>query len=513
MESTAPGAYSQQIEETQIDCGKSEKISSNISKYNVSSAPSKGGVSFDITTTSIQEYQEDHHLLMSNISNSYFKNYCGLGSKDPVQRFQAQKRFGGCLIISAVLLLVTLFVIIPAIITSLVNKSSLDVESVTLQYPTNTTFQSTTVQKFSGAGSLKAKAKLGTLDIYWENAGVSTQVIALSSSGTITVGGSSAITMTSDATVVNEQAMSDMLLYAVDATVVNWKFDGSADVTFITTAKVQLSKSVQLNGYQDFPVAPVLNSVTTLAGVDNTLSTSISATMTSVASMEMHLGQNMYFSVMSNNTVVGVGMIPNFVMSTGSFNINATVNLTYSNEQEYQQVMRVLSNYSMELETPMTMFGFYTETPIVWLAPALSSMKMDSKMPGATDPFLQMFYLYNKVPPVGIPFQMVIYNPEAVPLNVTAINGILIYQGVTIANVNEAGLSIYCPSFVNTTSPEMISTSDPSGEALIKFNELILAGSGLVDTVATLTFTLGNSFDAVVSYEQYNILLVVVPIA
>jgi hypothetical protein len=417
---------------------------------------------------------------------AYCHDYCGLTSKDPVKKFRAQKAFGACFVFAVAMTFITLFAIIPAVIKSIVDKSSLDVESVTLQYPTNTSFQSTTVQKFTGAGNLKAKAKLGTLDVYWDNAGASTEVISLANSGTITVGGSSPITMTSQATVVNEQAMSDMLLYAVDATTINWSMKGSADVTFITSTNVQLSKSVTLNGYQDFPVPPVLGTVTTVAGVNNTLTTEISAVLTSVSSMEMHLGQNMYFHVMSNSTPVGTGMIPDFVMYSGSFPINATVQLSYSNSAEYDQLMRVMSNFSMGLLSPLTLFNFYTADPVVWLAPALSSMSMDSSMPGATVPFLQLFYLYNQPIPVDVPFSMVIYNPEAIPINVTSIVGILIYQGVTIAEVNQQNIGIYCPSFQNTTSPQMISTSDPSGAALVKFDELVAAGGGLVDTIGKL---------------------------
>mgnify|MGYP003385568988 FL=1 len=456
----------------------------------VSSSELDNRLTFNISQKEIQDDKADRGLLESNeYPNTYFQDYCGLRSSDPVKKFKAQKIFGCFCALSIAMILISLFVIIPAVITSIVDKSTLDVESVTLQYPTNTSFQSTTVQKFDGAGSLKAKAKLGTLAVYWENAGTSTQVIDLSSSGTITVGGSAPITMTSQALVVNEQAMSDMLLYAVDATTLNWGMQGSADITFITSTKVYLDKSVSLDGYQDFPVAPVIHSVSTVSGVGNTLTTSIYSTLTSVASMEMHLGQNMYFSVKSNGTVVGSGMMPNFVMYTGSFSINATVNLTYSNTAEYNQVMRVMSNFSMGLESPLTLFDFHLEDPIVWLSPALLSMSMNSSMPGATESFLQMFYLFNKIPPIDVPFEMVIYNPETIPVTVQDIVGVLIYQGVIIANVNETNISIYCPPGVNTTSPKMISSSTLSGPTLEKFNELLENGGGLVDTIGEFHIT------------------------
>jgi len=266
-----------------------------------------------------------------------------------------------------------------------------------------------------------------------------------------------------------------------------------------------------LNGYDNFPVPPNISSVATVAGINNTLSTSIVATMTSVSSMQMHLGQNMLFSVLNHGIRVGSGEIPDFVMQTGAFPISATVNLTWNTVEEYDQLMLLMSNYSMGITTPLNLVNFYTLEPIVWLAPALSTMNMPSSMPGATEPFLQEFLLYEKVIPESIPFSMVVYNPEGVSVNITAITGQLIYEGVIIAYVNQPSIAIYVPPGDTVTSPQYPSDSASSPEAIVAYNNLIANGGGLVDTIANITMVLGVSFEAVISYSQENITLVVVP--
>jgi hypothetical protein len=365
-----------------------------------------------------------------------------------------------------------LCVIIPAIMQSLVNHADLTISAVTIVNPTTASFQAVNVQTFTNAGSITATAYTNHLNINW-NTPTGGQLVQLGKSNEFEVKNNHQVSMTSTATVENEDAFTNFNSAAINGSSMTWQLSGDVDVTFVVTAKCNLDKTVTIQGFDNFPIPPNVTCVNTTGGTAAVLHNLITATMTSTSDISIQFGQTMHFLLKSAGITVGVGSIPNYDMVSGTSVVNADVALSYSSTEEKTQLMRVLSNYSNGMTSPVTMSNFYTETTIDWLAPALNSISMDTIMPGATASFVINVTMFEPVDPErGVDFTMLLYNPIDTDTTITHIAGDFSYQGVVFGTI-DTDTYIYLPTHKRTMSPKLTAEPAPGAAAIKAYADLV----------------------------------------
>lgn len=193
---------------------------------------------------------------------------------------------------------------------------------------------------------------------------------------------------------------------------------------------------------------------------------------------------------------IGVGTIHNMYLKTGVFDVEADVALGYSNDQEYHQLMQVISNFTMGLNSPISLGPFSTATPIQWLAPGLSLISLPTFIPGLEEKLIGRVDMYPTSPtPVVIPFTMDINNPVDTEISLSYIKADIFTSGVHIAYVDSA-VDIVIPAQTTVTSP------------LINATVIVFDGSHsqfYIDITSLLTGSI-DEFPIMVNYSQYQIL-------
>jgi hypothetical protein len=430
------------------------------------------------------------------------------------KRSKRRKCFFGVILFMTISILLLIYVIIPLLIQDMVDKSGLEMQSILITNPSDTKFTSTCVQKFSNTGSLQATALMKNIKISWEYAGGGTAV-ELTDFNEIVVGGGNdkEQTLTSTATIINNTALSDINIYAVSNKDVEWHFTGDIDVTYFITVNVRIDKYVTLYGYDSFPIAPIQNGMKTWGGSHNQLYSKLNLTMYSSATIEMELGQTMYFNIINEGIIIALGSIPNYSVHAGPNSVEANITLVYNNDEQYNQVMKVFSNYTSGFSSPVNLVDFYTIPSIPWLQPSLDTINMNSYFPSSTASILH-FYLYSPINPLNdIYVKIVMYNGEDVDVNVQHIYGKLFYQDVQIGYVDTTNTvnfeGVHIPPKSNVTTIKLLTTDIITTAAVKAYKSLVDAGGGLVDTY-DLTIMNISSFVANFSYVQRNVELTVI---
>jgi hypothetical protein len=407
-----------------------------------------------------------------------------------------------------IIILLSQFVIIPAVIQSMVNSSGLDIKTILITNPTDTTFNSQCVEEFTNTGSLSATAKMKKITIGWDHSGGG-DAIELTEFNDLTVGGDEKWqSMISTATVINSTILSNINTYAISNEDLQWHLTGYSDIYFLGIPyEVTINKKATLNGYNSFSVSPIVHSLNTILGTTENIVTTINLTMTSLASIQMELGQSMEFIVTSNDIQIGVGSIPNYSIYNGPNNLLANITLSYSNTIEYDQLMAILSNFTSGISSPIVMKAFSTTPSVSWLTQSLNSVKMNTVMPPSSDPFVKSFTIYypnicsnvNKNPQITL----TMYNPEAINISINYIYGKLYSGTQQIGYINTfQNITIEPKQTIITPRIETVPLgTGPSSEAYVS---LCRAGGGFVNTHDSLLMDIGG-FAANFSYVQNNV--------
>lgn len=149
---------------------------------------------------------------------------------------------------------------------------------------------------------------------------------------------------------------------------------------------------------------------------------------------------------------IGVGTIANMFLRTGVFDVVADVALTYTSDEEYNQLMQVISNFTMGLNSPVVMGPFATETPVAWLAPGLSLILLPTFIPGLDEQLIVQVDMYPpSADPEIIPFTMEMVNPIDTAIYLSYINADIYSSGIKIAYVDSA-VDIVIPAHSTVTS-------------------------------------------------------------
>lgn len=206
--------------------------------------------------------------------------------------------------------------------------------------------------------------------------------------------------------------------------------------------------------------------------------------------------QDVIFSVSSFGVVIGSGIIKDMFLKTGVFDVVANVSLSYSNDQQYYQLMQVISNFTMGLNAPVTLGPFKTATTVVWLAPGLSQIYLPTFIPGLQESLIEQVDMYPpSATPDVIPFTMVMVNPIDTEISLSYIRADIFSSGFNIAFVDEA-VDIVIPARSTITSP------------LINATIIVFDGSHstfYVDITSLLTGKI-DEFPVLFNYSQAQII-------
>lgn len=416
----------------------------------------------------------------------------------------------------SLLLMLTFLVIIPSVVRGMVDSTPLTINSAMISNPNDDFFHSTVVQSMA-AGPIPATLQFNSLTISWDESGGG-DLLSLSECNELSIEGDKPLTMNAKAHVQNVTALKNFNKFSVHEKNVQWNIHGKAVVTAIIPVSVDIRKTVTLSGFNGFPIAPVIHDVTTTGGTSDGLMSTIHATLTSVSNIAMEFDQDLYFDLYSNDTRVGLGVIRDATFALGSFNVTIESTL-FSNDdpQSYDELMRVVSRYASGQSSPISLRSFYTPRVVTWLQPALSSLDLESHIPGIKGTFLQEIFLY--IPtrmifqlsktyvhllfsnPIDIPIEIVnIYSK--VYCNITGEN--VFFSTMTAPNVglklapNSMGLSrsLY-------TTPVM---SDPTASTAT-LDALLAAKLGYFYVESDITFVIGDGFAANITYISEHVLV------
>lgn len=385
------------------------------------------------------------------------------------------------------------------------NSSTLTVVTTEISSLTNTSFTTATTVQFTGVDGPAVKFQLHTADVSWDQES-STTMVTLSDSNTLTVRNDHESTMTSQATVDNSEAFADFNTYLMHADSGTWKLSGTAYVTYIVKAKVNLDKSLVFNGYNNFSVPPVVQSTNLTNGTLTTLYSVASVTVTSQSNVQFNLAQDMYYRLFFGGQQVGIGYIPKYSIYPGAVTQTSYIQFSYNTAAQQAALMQMLSYYTCGLNSNLTLQNFYIDPPITWMTSALDSISMDSSLPGTEDKLIIQITIYNKGNPTKLPFSLQLYNPQAIPVTMYSLVSNVTYKNTVIAKVNIPSIDppIVIPPYQNVTSQQLPSTSYVNSASA----QLLAAGGGIG---ATFNYIGANfsEFPTKFYYYQYNVTFVV----
>ena len=396
--------------------------------------------------------------------------------------------------------------IIPAIIQDFVDSTNLQIQSTTIMSPNNVAFQSVVVQSFSQAGPIPATAQLNDLTVSFDGPGGG-NLITLSGTPAFTVS-TSPVTLNALATVDNITAFADFNRQAINAKTIQWHLQGTVDVTAIVKTTVNLNKVVTLNGFDNFPIAPIVHSVNTTSGTPSMLTNVIHSTLNSVADINIFFGQTLHFNITSEGIVIGAGLIADAKFLSGPFEILANASLFADNDVSRVQLNKFLSNFSSGIPSTVNLVQFSTLDPVIeWLQPSLASMSLPAAMPGLQSHLLIQITLIIKGSDLknGIQFKMELFNPEpAVSITMFSIAGKILINSTVIGTVNNTNVDIFIPpeTTIETDPLPAAPASSVAAEELTL--QLIANGGGFLNVDTTINLVLGE-FPASVTFKQSNV--------
>ncbi len=398
--------------------------------------------------------------------------------------------------------------IIPAIIQSIVDQSDLTLESTEISDIQTNSFTSTTVVQFSNVnGPSGVKIELKSTNIEWDHGNFGTMV-QLGHSNTLNVKNNVDTTMTSEATVTNPAAFAAFNTYLMHNEEGVWSLSGKAEVTFLVKATVNINnKQLIFQGFNNFSVAPVVRQTNLTSGTTEILYSQALVSMTSLSNVQLSLNQNLYFRFEYEGEVLGVGHIPDYVMRPGTVDMMSYIAFSHTTSPQEEALMKLLSRYSRGIDTNVTMRQFYSTPDIAWLAPALSSISMETTLPAVKETMVKGITIYNKINPTKLPFTLTLYNPQSITVTISSIVGNLTIGATKIADVNQPNISppIVIQPFSTVTSQQLQSESYVNSASI----KLLTDGSGLGNLYNVIGAKFG-SFPASFLYTQNNVPLTVV---
>lgn len=374
--------------------------------------------------------------LSGDVSNESGGNdCCGLNSNHPEIKKTARLKFCfGCFIFLAILLPIIFLVIISEVTQHMVDESDLVIIEANIINPNDVSFSSQVTQKFENVDDVDGSLQMHQLSLYWNDGDGNKKLATLTHSNSLEIG-SSKVKLNSQANVKDVQALSDFNLFAISADQFNWRIKGTATVkTAGLHIPVDVDKTIAMRGFNNFPVSPVIDQINITGGTSEFITNTILATFTNDANIAITFGQEVSFTLKSEGIIIGEGKIDDLELKTGTFPVKAFVQLSASGTTEYDQLMKVISDFTCGRDSPVTMGPFKTATTITWLEAGLNSMNLQTSIPGLTQKLIVSADMY----PAGvtIPFTMYMSNPIDTIYKLSHITAKIYSNGIMISTID-----------------------------------------------------------------------------
>jgi hypothetical protein len=407
-------------------------------------------------------------------------------------------------IILAVMLPVTFLVILPSMVQGIVNDTAMTVDTVYMLTPSNDSFTSQVVMKFSKAPPLPATMKLNKVLVSCDELEMY-DYLSFTHSNTLHVT-TDTVTLTSFANVEDEEGLRAFTEHALQSKTFTWHLKGTATVTALGDPVItHIDKVIELNGFDGFATgAPDVTSLSVTGGTAETLSLLTKTVLNIDSNIVMSYGQNMNFNLVSNGVMVGVGTIPDCVMQRGAHEYTVTIAMTPSNDAELHEVENILGNYIAGVDTSVLMQGFFLDNSIPWMDPGLASISMNAALPSISEKLIQRIDMgpVNLLHLVNVDFTLEMYNAVESVLTITALQAMIYFEGKHIGTVDESGLNIIVQPMSAATSSKLTARTDL--KSVGPLTDLLKAGEGLLDIVSTVTLRIGD-FPVSVPYNQNQV--------
>jgi hypothetical protein len=402
-------------------------------------------------------------------------------------------------IVAAIMLPLTFVVIVPAEVNSECERLQLSVDATYVTNPTDEGFESTVFLKFSDNAMLPATAHMESAKMSWYGAGGG-HLLNLKHINTIHVS-TDIQHMKSYAMIDNVTAFTDFNEYIINANDFKWRMKGEGKIHVLgMNVLTPIDKSLDMHGYNNFLVNPVISNVTTGTGTPTILYATAEATLYSTANIVLNFGQSLHFHIKSNGFTIGIGTIQNCSMLMGSFTVSSDIEMFSESTAEYNELMKVLGNFVSGIDSAVTMENFYLENRVQWLEPALNEMYMESVMPGVSEVMVRHIDMYVKVTDlINVPFTVDLYNAIDTAVTVYGMTCNVVFENEHIATVTEPTLNIYIEPKEMVVSPTMTARVDFKHMQAVL--DLLDAGEGLLDLNCQLTSSV-EAFSAELNYVQ-----------
>jgi hypothetical protein len=438
-------------------------------------------------------------------------NCCtGLNHPDPKIRQASRLKFClSCFLFLAVLLPIIFLVIIPEVTQHMVDQSDLYIIQANIINPNDISFTSHVTQKFQNLDedsiSDGTEIQMHKLSLLWNDGTGNKKLATLTHSNAVEIS-TNKVTLKSQANVKDVDALTEFNLFAISAEKFQWKIHGTATVESLgLRIPVDVKKTVNMIGFNNFPIPPVIDQINITNGSPTVITNQIQATFTNDANIAITFGQDVEFTLTSDDIQIGTGLIPNLNLQTGVFPVSAMVYLSGTQgTAQYEQLMKVISNFTTGYPSPVVMGPFRATSTVQWLEAGLASMRLQSSIPGLTQDLINSVDMYPVDGQLAIPFTMYMTNPIDTIYKLTHITASISSNGIVISSI-DADVDITIPPRESILSPTIYAIAnymDPA--ALEELGRLETVGTGLLNVRSTLTGAI-NEFPTESTYAQDNV--------
>ena len=404
------------------------------------------------------------------------------------------------MLITLAVLLITFLAIIPAIMQDITDDEDISMSTATIYNPTDDSFDVMSTVAFSDKPMLPATAKLHNTDLSWE--GVHLAVMTHNNQLDVDTPPQE---LHSSVVVTDMQAMTDFNVFLMGVETFDWHIHGHADAIAVSDkVDIIVDKDITMTGFNNFPVNPVIETVSVYDGTPEVLYSLSTTVLFSPSNIALVFGQDLSFELKSNGVKVGIGTIPNSTFETGEFSVVVTVAMSASNAEETAEVNRVCGQFISQIPTNVTMESFYLSKPIAWLTPALTSLPFESVLPPVQEWVMDSLDMY--VYPadlLNVQWGGHFYNPLDTLLTLYSMKCDISYKGEVIAQVDEPNIEIIIPP-----KTHIISANDMYARTVLAHTpqllDLVEAGGGPLDLDCIIHNSMGV-FMVDLNYVQPNV--------
>lgn len=391
-------------------------------------------------------------------------------------------------LVALILLLVTFFAIIPAIMQDITDDEQLSMSTTTIFNPAEDSFEVISTISFSDKPMLPATAKMHNTDLSWE--GVHLAVMTHNNKLNVDTPPQS---LHSSVVITDVSAMSDFNIFLMDIQSFDWHIHGHADAIALNDkVDVLVEKDITMRGFDNFPVDPVIQSVSVYAGSSEVLYSLSTTLLFSPSNIALSFGQDLIFDLKSNDIKVGVGTISMASFQTGEFAVNTSIAMSFGSPAETAEVNKVCGRFICQLPTVVTMENFRLAQPIAWLTPALSSLRFESVLPPVQEwviDSLDMFVYPLDV--LNVLWGGHFFNPLDVVLTLYSMKCDILFENEVIAQVDEPDIEIIIPPRTH-----IVSENDMRARTVLAHTkqvlDLLAAGGGLLDLDCQIHNSMGD---------------------